>query len=152
VTLKKEHPFAKVRPPVTIIFVSSLFFRQTKPSRTTTSTIMKASSLLCCCPCLHKMLMVWTTTQADEEEESEEASSFDFKENSKAMFTDVCNASPKLVRHFSRDALVKGLKKHGCGEVYESTMYEVCREVTPAKYMARTMAILDKDRTTTSSC
>jgi hypothetical protein len=70
------------------------------------------------CPCLHKMLMmVWKTPPADEEEESEEASSFDFKENSKAMFTDVCNASPKLVRHFSRDALVKGLKKHGCGEV-----------------------------------
>jgi hypothetical protein len=27
-------------------------------------------------------------------------------------------------------------------------MYDVCREVTPAKYMDRTIAILDKDRTT----
>jgi hypothetical protein len=73
---------------------------------------------------------------------------FTFKENSKKMFDDVCNASPKLVRHFTREALIKGLKKRGCGDVYESTMYDVCREVTPAKYMDRTIAILDKDRTT----
>jgi 23S rRNA U2552 (ribose-2'-O)-methylase RlmE/FtsJ len=66
------------------------------------------------------MLMVWKTTR-------DESKAFDFKENSKAMFTDVCNASPKLVRHFSRETLVKGLKKHICGKVYESTMYEVCK-------------------------
>ena len=73
---------------------------------------------------------------------------FDFQENSKAMFIDVCNASPKLVRHFTRNALTKGLKERGCGTVYESTMYDVCKEVTPAKYMEQTMKILDNDRTT----
>ena len=75
---------------------------------------------------------------------------FDFKENSKAMFDDVCNASPNLVRHFTRSALTKGLMERGCGAVYESTMYEVCKEVTPAKYLKQTLDILEKDRTTTA--
>ena len=73
---------------------------------------------------------------------------FNFLENSRAMFTDVCNDSPKAFRHFTREALVKGLKKHGCGDVTEAIMYEVVKEVTPAKYLERTLAILDKDRTT----
>mmetsp|Transcript_50577 Transcript_50577/g.70159 ORF Transcript_50577/g.70159 Transcript_50577/m.70159 type:complete len:108 (-) Transcript_50577:114-437(-) len=106
---------------------------------------MKVSALFCC-PCFGK-LKLWAKTRADEQDMGDD---FIFKENSKAMFTDVCNAAPKLVRHFTRDGLVKGLKKRGCGEVFESTMYDVCREVTPQKYMKRTMAILDKDRTTTT--
>lgn len=73
---------------------------------------------------------------------------FIFKENSRAMFDDVCSDSPKFVRKFTRDGLVKGLKEHGCGDVTEATMYEVCRKVTPAKYLDRTLAILDKDKTT----
>jgi hypothetical protein len=73
---------------------------------------------------------------------------FEFKENSKKMFDDVCNATPMLFRHFTRNALVQGLKKQGCGEVYESIMYDVCKKVTPAQHLASTLEILDKDRTT----
>ena len=76
---------------------------------------------------------------------------FVWKENSKKMFDDVCNASPFLVRHFTRRALVNGLKEHGCGDVTEVMMYDVCREVTPSKYLPRTLEILDGDRTTGSS-
>jgi hypothetical protein len=74
--------------------------------------------------------------------------SFQFEENSKAMFDDVCNGTPWLVRHFTRSGLVKGLTARGCGVVTESIMYDVCREVTPVKYLDRTIAILDKDKTT----
>jgi hypothetical protein len=73
---------------------------------------------------------------------------FEFKENSKAMFDDVCNLTPWLVRHFTRNGMVNGLKARGCGAVTESIMYDVCREVTPAKYLDRTIEVLDKDKTT----
>ena len=72
---------------------------------------------------------------------------FDFEENSKVMFDEVCNGTPWLFRHFTRNALVDGLKARGCGKVTESTMYDVCREVTPARYLDGTIAILDKNKT-----
>eukprot|EP00542_Grammatophora_oceanica_P010456 CAMPEP_0194035182 /NCGR_PEP_ID=MMETSP0009_2-20130614/7649_1 /TAXON_ID=210454 /ORGANISM="Grammatophora oceanica, Strain CCMP 410" /LENGTH=110 /DNA_ID=CAMNT_0038676447 /DNA_START=116 /DNA_END=448 /DNA_ORIENTATION=+ len=72
---------------------------------------------------------------------------FHWLENSKVMFDKVCESSPRLVRHFTRDALTKALKKHGCGDVTEAMMYIVVKEVTPAKYLARTLKILDENRT-----
>lgn len=72
---------------------------------------------------------------------------FHFLENSKVMFDKVCQASPFLVRHFTRSALTKGLEAHGCGDVTEEMMYIVCKEVTPAKYLKRTLKILDENRT-----
>ena len=76
---------------------------------------------------------------------------FEFKENSKTMFEEVCNATPWFVRHFTRNGLVRGLKEKGCGQVTESIMYEVCRDVTPEKHLERTIAILDKNKTGASS-
>jgi hypothetical protein len=75
---------------------------------------------------------------------------FNFLENSAVMFDKVCEASPFLVRHFTRSALTKGLKAHGCGDVTENMMYIVCKEVTPTKYLERTLKILDENRTTTT--
>lgn len=90
-------------------------------------------SVLCCCRCFQNL--------------SGGDNKFNWLENSKVMFDKVCESSPRLVRHFTRDALTKGLKKHGCGDVTEAMMYIVVKEVTPAKYLARTLKILDENRT-----
>ena len=71
-----------------------------------------------------------------------------FLENSKAMYDGVCGASPWFVRHFTRNGLNKGLEKRGCGDVTEAIMYDVCREVTPEKYLESTLKILDGLKTT----
>jgi len=67
------------------------------------------------------------------------------------MFDQVCAASPWFVRHFTRNGLVNGLKARGCGDVTEATMYDVVNEVTPEKYRARSIKILDEHRTTTTT-
>jgi hypothetical protein len=73
-----------------------------------------------------------------------------FTGNSKIMFEEVCNATPWLFRHFTRNGLVKGLKEEGCGQVTEETMYKVCKQVTPEKHLALTMEILDKHKSSSS--
>lgn len=73
---------------------------------------------------------------------------FNFQENSKEMFDQVCLASPWFVRHFTRNGLIKGLKARKCGDVTESIMYDVCKEVTPPKYLEDTLKILDEHKTT----
>jgi hypothetical protein len=75
----------------------------------------------------------------------------DFQENSREMFEKVCEASPFFVRYFTRNGLLKGLKERGCGDVKEETMYEVCKEVTPPKYLELTIKILDECKTTTET-
>lgn len=72
---------------------------------------------------------------------------FDFTENSKVMFDEVCSLSPWFVRHFTRSGLIKGLKEEGCGVVTEEKMYVVCRKVTPEKYLGRTVECLDAHKT-----
>jgi hypothetical protein len=71
-----------------------------------------------------------------------------FTENSKAMFDKVCEATPWLFRHFTRNGLIKGLKEHGCGDVTEELMYTVCKEVTPKQHLEKTLKILDENKTT----
>jgi len=73
---------------------------------------------------------------------------FVWKENSKAMYDKVCEAAPWFVRHFTRSGLNKGLKAKGCGEVTEQHMYDVCKEVTPERFLDRTVKILDEHKTT----
>ena len=73
--------------------------------------------------------------------------SFQFAENSREMFDQVCNASPWFVRHFTRNGLVNGLKEMGVETVTEQDMYAVCRKVTPEKYLAKTLEILDQLKT-----
>jgi hypothetical protein len=74
---------------------------------------------------------------------------FNFTENSKEMFDKVCESSPWFVRHFTRNGLVKGFKERGCGDVTEKIMYDVCKQVTPPKYLENTLKILDECKTTT---
>lgn len=71
---------------------------------------------------------------------------FNFQQNSRVMFDNVCEATPWLFRHFTRNSLVKGLKAHGCGDVTEDIMYTVCKEVTPEKYLESTLKILDENK------
>jgi hypothetical protein len=72
----------------------------------------------------------------------------EFKENSKTMFEEVCNATPWLFRHFTRNGLIKGLREEGCGQVTEQVMYKVCQKVTPEKHLPQTIEILEKHKTT----
>ena len=72
---------------------------------------------------------------------------FEFTENSKVMFEEVCNMTPWLFRSFTRNGLTQGLKDEGCGVVTESKIYDVCRKVTPERHLEKTMEILDKHRT-----
>jgi len=76
--------------------------------------------------------------------------SFDFKENSRKMFDEVCNITPWLFRHFTRNGLIKGLQDEGCGDVTENIMYDVCKKVTPEKHLKQTLDVLDKYKTTSS--
>jgi hypothetical protein len=74
---------------------------------------------------------------------------FVWKDNSQAMHDQVINATPYLFRHFTRRGIDNGLVAHGCGEVTEDMMYQVVREVTPSAYLATSLDVLDKNRTTT---
>lgn len=72
---------------------------------------------------------------------------FEFKENSKVMFDEVCSMTPWLFRGFTKNGLIQGLKDEGCGIVTEQKMYDVCRKVTPAKHLDKTMEVLEKHKT-----
>ena len=74
---------------------------------------------------------------------------FNFTENSREMFDKVCASTPWFVRHFTRNGLVKGLEERGCGDVTEMIMYDVCKQVTPPKYLERTLKILEECKTKT---
>ena len=87
---------------------------------------------------------------------------FDFQENSREMFDKVCQATPFLFRHFTRNGLIQGLKERGgagCGSknnkarvvVTEAIMYDVCKQVTPEKHLENTLKILDECKTTTTT-
>ena len=75
---------------------------------------------------------------------------FVWKENSKTMHDKIIEASPFLVRQFTRNGIDSGLEKHGCGDVTEAIMYDVVKEVTPPKYLEASLKILDEYRTTTA--
>jgi hypothetical protein len=66
------------------------------------------------------------------------------------MFDEVCQASPWFVRHFTRNALIQGLQDRKCGDVTEAIMYDVCKKVTPPKYLDQTFTMLDENKTTTT--
>ena len=70
-----------------------------------------------------------------------------FRDNSEAMFNEVCSETPWFVRTFTRNGLVKGLREEGCGVVTEENMYDVCRKVTPEQYLGKTLGILDRHKT-----
>jgi len=72
---------------------------------------------------------------------------FDFKENSRKMFDEVCNITPWLFRHFTRNGLIKGLQDEGCGNVTENIMYAVCKKVAPEKHLKQTLDVLNKYKT-----
>ena len=75
---------------------------------------------------------------------------FNWLGNSQLMYNKVCESSPFFVRHFTRNGLNKGLNKRIApgGTVTESVMYDVCKEVTPEKYLENTLKILDQYKTT----
>ena len=72
---------------------------------------------------------------------------FNWKENSKGMYDKVIEATPWLFRHFTRNGLDKGLVAKGCGDVTEAIMYDLVREVTPAKHLEASLKILDENKT-----
>jgi hypothetical protein len=73
---------------------------------------------------------------------------FQWLENSKEMFDKVAEASPWFVRHFTKSGMLKGLHEKGVKDVTESAMYDVCKEVTPSKYLPQTLEVLDGLKTT----
>lgn len=72
---------------------------------------------------------------------------FTWLENSKEMFDKVAESSPWFVRHFTKSGMLKGLKARNVKNVTESVMYNVCKEVTPQKYLPQTLEILDANKT-----
>jgi hypothetical protein len=66
-----------------------------------------------------------------------------------AMFETVVNQTPWLFRHFPRNSILNGLKEKGCDKsgVTEDLLIQVCREVTPEKYMEKTMKIMEEMKT-----
>jgi len=72
---------------------------------------------------------------------------FNWLENSKIMFDKVAEASPWFVRHFTRSGMLKGLQSRNVKDVTESVMYDVCKEVTPKKYLPQTLEILNANKT-----
>ena len=109
------------------------------------------------------------TTVMDDDDESDDddddsKGEFVFLENSYKMYVDVCNLSPKPFRHYTRDSLKQGMRKHATyrnkdGEshagtrnvITEDIMYTVVKEVTPKKYLQQALKVLDEDRTTTTT-
>lgn len=71
-----------------------------------------------------------------------------WKDNSKKMYEECCNATPWLVRHFTRSGFTKGLKARGCGDVTEQHLFDVAREVTPPAHLDKTLGILNQHKTT----
>ena len=64
------------------------------------------------------------------------------------MYETVVNQTPWPFRHFPRSAILKGLAQQGCGTVTEPVLMQVCQEVTPEKYLDKTMDILERMKTT----
>lgn len=79
-----------------------------------------------------------TTTIMDE---------FEWSGNSKVMFEEVVNLTPWVFRHFPRSAILKGLKERNSRIVTEEGLIEVCKVVSPEKYLEKTMAVLEENRT-----
>lgn len=71
---------------------------------------------------------------------------FNWLENSRVMFDKVAEETPWFVRHFTRNGMLKGLHEKGIKDVTESAMYDVCKKVTPEKYLPRTLEILDEHK------
>ena len=63
------------------------------------------------------------------------------------MFEEVVNQTPWPFRKFPRAAILKGLVEQGCGAVTEDILVQVCQEVSPEKYLAKTTALLGSMRT-----
>lgn len=73
---------------------------------------------------------------------------FKFTENSKAMYDAVLEAPPFFIRWVVRGKVDAAMRARGCGTVTEDLMYDVCKEVTPANQLDRTIEVLDKHKTT----
>ena len=72
---------------------------------------------------------------------------FEWSGQSKSMFEEVVNLTPWVFRHFPRSAILAGLNESGSKVVTEESLIEVCKKVTPEKYMEKTMAVLEEHRT-----
>ena len=73
---------------------------------------------------------------------------FEWQGNSKVMYEEVVNMTPWLFRHFPRSSILSGLKDRNDPVVTEESLVDVCKKVTPEKYMEQTMAKLEELRTT----
>jgi hypothetical protein len=61
------------------------------------------------------------------------------------MYEMVVEATPKLIRPLTRtSSILKGIQEQGCREVTKRQLYVVAESVTPKKYVARTLRILDQ--------
>jgi hypothetical protein len=67
------------------------------------------------------------------------------------MYDAVLAGPPFFIRWLVKNQVDAALTKRGCGTVTEDIMYDVCREVTPKMQLDKTMEILDKHRTTTTT-
>ena len=72
---------------------------------------------------------------------------FAFVGNSATMYEKVCEASPFFVRHFTRKAILKEIELKGYQEVTEKVFSQIIQEVTPEKFLEKTLAILDEHKT-----
>ena len=67
------------------------------------------------------------------------------------MFETIVNQTPWPFRRFPRAAILKGLQEQGCGTVTEPILMQVCKEVTPEKYLEKTVEILESMKTPTTA-
>ena len=71
---------------------------------------------------------------------------FAFVGNSATMYEKVCEASPFFVRHFTRKAILKEIELKGYQEVTEKAFFQIIQDVTPEKFLEKTMAILEQHK------
>ena len=109
-------------------------------------------------------VMVMDDDDESDDDDDDSKGEFVFLENSYKMYVDVCNLSPKPFRHYTRDSLKQGMRKHATyhnkddkshagtrNVITEDIMYTVVKEVTPKKYLQQALKVLDEDRTTTTT-
>ena len=63
------------------------------------------------------------------------------------MFEEVCNLSPKFVRHFTRNGILRGLEQLSTEDVTECLLYGIVKESTPPKHLTKALQVLEDHAT-----
>ena len=70
-----------------------------------------------------------------------------FLGNSGVMYEQVCQATPFFVRSLTRNAILSEMQVRGYQEgVTEDQFYQIIQDVTPKKFLDRTLSILDRHK------